>query len=82
MNVVSTSRLAALAAALELAPRAALLVALRRTRRPDAHWRTLLADARDLRRAVASDLFATPVAEYAQGDTDRALALLFARAGT
>ena len=79
MSGLSTAGLAALAQALDLAPRAALLAALRRARRPDADWIALLADARGLQRAVASDLFATPVAEYAQGETDRALALLFAR---
>ena len=75
----STAAVAALAQALGLAPRAALLVALRRARRGEADWRALLADAPRLQRTVATDLFATPVPEYAQGETDRALALLFAR---
>jgi len=77
----AADRLAMLAGALDLDPRAALLVAMRRTRQPEAHWSALLADARRVQRSVATDLFATPVAEYAQGDTECALALLFARDG-
>ncbi|WP_395679633.1 hypothetical protein [Dokdonella sp.] len=79
---MNTDRLAALARTLDLAPRAALLVALRRARGPQAGWSALLADTRCMHRSVATDLFATPVAEYAQGETLRALALLFARDGT
>jgi len=78
----ATRRLALLAGTLGLDPRAALLLAMRRVRQPQAPWNVLLADARGMQRSVATDLFATPVAEYAQGDTDRALAQLFARAGS
>lgn len=77
----ATDRFVMLAGTLDLDPRAALLMAMRRARRPQAQWSALLADARRMQRVVATELFATPVAEYAQGDTERALALLFARAG-
>ena len=78
----ATDRFAMLALSLDIDPRAALLVAMRRARQPQAPWSALLADARRMQRGVAIELFVTPVAEYAQGDTERALALLFARAGT
>ncbi len=79
---VSTARFATLARTLGLAPREALLLALRRARRPGADWHLLLADSRRLRATAAGNLFATAIAEYAQGETDNALALLLARART
>jgi len=81
MNV-SAARIDALARSLGLAPRAVLQVAMRRARHPGADWHALLADARLHGRTVATDLLATPVGDYAQGETDRALALLFARDGS
>lgn len=73
-------RLAEIAGHLGLAPRVALLAALRHARAPQVAWHVLLDDARRIVDAPAARLFATPVAEFAQGETDRALALLFARA--
>jgi len=78
----ATDRFAMLSGSLDIDPRAALLMAMRRARQPRAPWSALLADARRLQHSVATELFATPVAEYAQGDTERALALLFARDGS
>jgi hypothetical protein len=78
----ATDRFVNVAGMLDLDPRAALMLAMRRARRQDAPWDALLADARRMPRCTAIELFATPVAEYAQGDTERALALLFARDGS
>jgi hypothetical protein len=80
MNAFGRDRLAALAMALGMPPRAVLVAAARMTREgmEDAARHRTLRDARAGRamtRSSAALLLATPVADFALDDVDRALTM-------